>query len=133
MCQLSYQYILRYDSLEADWQQFLRDVGIEEGLELAWSNQSGGGDYSDYYKDIRDRDIIKLYQKFESDFLMFGYTLEGYLHEKPSWSHFLKFFPFYLFGSVVLCKMSDPLSSLENLKYTFLKFDVQILQVFPQI
>ena len=82
VCQLSYKYILRYESLEDDWQQFLEDVGIKENLALAWVNRSGGGDYSNYYKDLTNSDIIKLYKKFESDFLMFGYTLDGYLHKK---------------------------------------------------
>ena len=84
MCQLSYKYILRYESLEEDWQQFLQDAEIKEDLDLVWANSSGGGDYSDYYKDLTDQDIIKLYEKFESDFLMFGYTLEGYLQKKSS-------------------------------------------------
>ena len=82
MCRLSYKFILRYENLEDDWQQFLEDAGIKEDLDLAWVNRSGGGDYRDYYKDLTDLDIIKLYEKFESDFLMFGYTLEGYLHKK---------------------------------------------------
>ena len=84
MCQLSYKYILRYESLEEDWQQFLQDAGVEMDLDLAWVNRSGGGDYRDYYKNLTDLDITKLYQKFESDFLMFGYTLEGYLDQNSS-------------------------------------------------
>ena len=87
MCQLSYKYILRYESLEGDWQQFLEAAGIkeeEEGLDLTWVNRSGGGDYREYYKDLTDLDIIKLYHKFEYDFLMFGYTLDGYLHTNSS-------------------------------------------------
>ena len=84
VCQLSYKYILRYESLEEDWQQFLQDAGVEMDLDLAWVNRSGGGDYRDYYKNLTDLDITKLYQKFESDFLMFGYTLEGYLTKKSS-------------------------------------------------
>ena len=84
VCQLSYKYILRYESLEEDWQQFLQDAGVEMDLDLAWVNRSGGGDYRDYYKNLTDLDITKLYQKFESDFLMFGYTLEGYLDQKSS-------------------------------------------------
>ena len=90
VCQLSYKFILRYENLEDDWQQFLEDAGIKEDLDLAWINRSGGGDYMDYYKDLTDLDIIKLYEKFESDFLMFGYTLEGYLHKKSFWSQTVK-------------------------------------------
>ena len=84
VCQLPYRYILRYESLKDDWQQFLEDAEIKETLDLTWVNRSGGGDYSDYYQDLTDQDIAKLYEKFESDFLMFGYTLEGYLRKKSS-------------------------------------------------
>ena len=124
VCQLSYKFILRYENLEDDWQQFLEDAGIREDLDLAWVNRSGGGDYRDYYKDLTDLDIIKLYQKFESDFLMFGYTLEGYLHQKSFWSQIVNskgaFFFYFFFLSLhlpflCLCCVRY-LSSLQNLK-----------------
>ena len=34
-------------------------------------------DYFHYYQNVTNDDIIKLHQKFLSDFLLFGYTLPG--------------------------------------------------------
>ena len=79
VCQLPYRYILRYESLQADWQTFLAEADIKEDLRLAWTNRSGGGDFREYYRNISHQHIAKLYEKFESDFLMFGYTLDGYI------------------------------------------------------
>ena len=35
--------------------------------------------YSLYYQNITKEDIVKLYEKFKPDFLMFGYTLKGFI------------------------------------------------------
>ena len=35
--------------------------------------------YYQYYQNITNDDIIKLYEKFKPDFLSFGYTLEGFV------------------------------------------------------
>ena len=38
-------------------------------------------DYFYYYQNVTNDDIIKLHQKFHSDFLLFGYTLPGFLNK----------------------------------------------------
>ena len=76
---MPYRYILRYESLQDDWQTFLVEADIKEDLCLSWTNRSGGGDFREYYRNISSEHITKLYEKFESDFLMFGYTLDGYI------------------------------------------------------
>ena len=38
-------------------------------------------DYCQYYQNITNDDIIKLHEKFQPDFLSFGYTLDGFLNE----------------------------------------------------
>ena len=38
-------------------------------------------DYYQYYQNVTNDDIIKLYEKFQPDFLMFGYTLDGFLNK----------------------------------------------------
>ena len=55
---------------------------VSGDLELGWINKGGGGDLDQYYQDISSQDITKLYQKFESDFVMFGYNIEDYLHNQ---------------------------------------------------
>ena len=80
VCQLPYRYILQYENLSDDWRQLLLSAEITEDLDLVWENRSGGGDLTHYYEAISDEEIIKLFDKFESDFVMFGYTLNGYLN-----------------------------------------------------
>ena len=81
VCQLPYRYILQYENLSDDWKQLLASAEITEDLDLVWVNSSGGGDLRHYYEAISDEEIIKLFDKFESDFVMFGYTLNGYLKQ----------------------------------------------------
>ena len=52
------------------------DVDLVEELELPWRNQKKGNS-SDalYYEPITKEDKMKLYKKFENDFLLFGYDL----------------------------------------------------------
>ena len=38
--------------------------------------------YYEYYQNVTNDDIIKLYEKFQSDFLAFGYTLDGLINFK---------------------------------------------------
>ena len=38
-------------------------------------------DYYQYYQNVTNDDIIKLYEKFLPDFLAFGYTLDGFLNK----------------------------------------------------
>ena len=78
VCQLPYRFPLKYESLAEDWKQLLDSAEIKENLDLVWINSSGGGDLKHYYEVISKDEIIKLYDKFESDFVMFGYTLSGY-------------------------------------------------------
>ena len=41
-------------------------------------------DYYQYYQNITNDNIIKLYEKFLPDFLAFGYTLDGFLNKDYS-------------------------------------------------
>ena len=41
----------------------------------------GSSDYYQYYQNVTNDDIIKLYEKFQPDFLSFGYTLDGLLNK----------------------------------------------------
>ena len=36
-------------------------------------------DYFYYYQNVTNDDIIKLYEKYQPDFLAFGYTIDGFL------------------------------------------------------
>merc|ERR1711974_110644 len=75
VCELSYRYFIKFENMEAEWKQMLEDSGITEDLQIGWENASGGVkgsmDYSQYYQNITNDDIIKLYEKFLPDFLAF--------------------------------------------------------------
>ena len=38
-------------------------------------------DYFYYYQNVTNDDIIKLNEKFHTDFLLFGYTVHGFIHK----------------------------------------------------
>ena len=38
-------------------------------------------DYYQYYQNVTNDDIIKLNEKFHTDFLLFGYTVHGFIHK----------------------------------------------------
>ena len=75
VCQVSFDYILHYEDLQSDWAQFLREVNITEDIRLPWDNR-GEASYSSYYHNITRDDLESLYDKYEADFLMFGYSLD---------------------------------------------------------
>lgn len=76
VCQLNYDFILHYENLQSDWTKFLRDVNITKDIRLPWENR-GAGDIDSYYQNISGEDMESLYQKYEADFLMFGYSIEN--------------------------------------------------------
>ena len=72
--QLDYDFILHYEDLETDWDQLLKELNITEKISLPNKNKSGG-DKSSYYQNVSREDMDSLYQKYEADFLMFGYSM----------------------------------------------------------
>ena len=75
VCQVSYDFILHYEDLQSDWAQFLREVNITENIRLPWKNK-GEGDISSYYHNISREDLHSLYDVYEADFRMFGYSID---------------------------------------------------------
>ena len=75
MCQLSYSHIIKYETLISDWENFVWDIQAPEDLHLPWENKGiGGGSLKQYFHQISAEDENYLYEKFESDFKMFGYS-----------------------------------------------------------
>ena len=75
VCQLHYSHILHFENFHLEWKQFLQDIKLEEDLELPWENK-GAGSLMNYYDLITSEEKIKLYRKYQADFLMFGYNIE---------------------------------------------------------
>ena len=74
MCQLSYSHIIKYETLSSDWENFVWDIQAPEDLHLPWENKGiGGGSLKLYFQQLTAEEEKQLYDKFESDFKMFGY------------------------------------------------------------
>lgn len=80
VCQVPHDFILHYEDLEVDWEQFLKEVNITENIKLPWENK-GHGDIASYYHNISREDLAGLYRKYEADFLMFGYSIENIIKD----------------------------------------------------
>merc|ERR1712216_492796 len=77
MCQLSYSHIIKYESLASDWDNFVEDIQAPEDLQLPWENKGvGGGSLKQYFRQLTTEEEKDLFEKFESDFKMFGYSRE---------------------------------------------------------
>ena len=75
VCQLQYSHILHFENFHLEWKQFLKDIQLEEELELPWENK-GAGSLMSYFDLITSQEKMKLYRKYRADFLMFGYNIE---------------------------------------------------------
>ena len=63
--------------MESDWKYFLEDINLTEDLKLPWENKgSPATKLMDYFNNIIDFEKDELYKKFQSDFEIFGYSLE---------------------------------------------------------
>ena len=75
MCQLSYSHIIKYETLSSDWENFVLDIQAPKDLHLPWENKGiGGGALKLYFQQLTAEEENHLYEKFESDFKMFGYS-----------------------------------------------------------
>ena len=77
MCQLPYSHIIKYESLASDWDNFVSDIQAPKDLQLPWENKGvGGGSLKQYFRQLTTEEEKDLFEKFESDFKMFGYSRE---------------------------------------------------------
>ena len=78
VCQVPYTHILHYENLVKEWRQFISDIGISEHIDLPWENKGAGKDLLKYFKTVSKEDKLELYNKFSTDFTMFGYQHEDF-------------------------------------------------------
>ena len=63
--------------METEWQYFLEDINLAEELNLPWENKgSSGTKLMDYFDNIIDYEKDELYKKFQTDFEIFGYSMD---------------------------------------------------------
>jgi len=75
MCQIKYNYILKYESLNSDFSRFLSSTGLDGKLDLPWENRATGAiPLRSYFTQITKEQIMGLENKFISDMKMFGYS-----------------------------------------------------------
>ena len=78
LCQVTYTHILHYETLAGDWRQLLEDLSLDTAkLQLPWENKGGGGgELREYFGLIGDQQQMELYEKYQADFKLFGYSLD---------------------------------------------------------
>ena len=73
---MTYTHILHYETLAGDWRQLLEDLSLDTAeLQLPWENK-GGGEHREYFGLIGEQQQMELYEKYEADFKLFGYSLD---------------------------------------------------------
>ena len=53
---------------------FISDIKLKEKIKLPWNNKSVDESYEEYIDQLTEDEQAKLYQKYEADFTMFGYS-----------------------------------------------------------
>jgi len=77
VCKFTYTHIIHFEELQEEWPQFVADVKLEDDLVLPWRNRVKGEEsHSSYFKAISQEEKRRLYNKFQPDFLMFGYHVD---------------------------------------------------------
>ncbi|KAK7076550.1 hypothetical protein SK128_005823 [Halocaridina rubra] len=86
VCDFKYDYIIKYENFEEEIGLFiniLKENGnLPRTFALQWENR-GGTDANktrEYLRQIGDKKLWKLYDKYRHDFGYFGYTMEDYVN-----------------------------------------------------
>ena len=80
-CGFDYNYILKFENIEAEEKSFAQEIGASEVLESKWEN-SNKKSMSDeeliktYFDILSEEEIQKLYKIYEVDFGQFQYSLD---------------------------------------------------------
>jgi len=79
-CQLKYDFIGKYETMDRDAEFILRKVGVEGGIIFPkmYKTRLGGKDH--FFKSLSTEDYKSLWDVYYADFLMFNYSYPDYLH-----------------------------------------------------
>ena len=75
VCQLPYTHVLHYENLSREWTEFISVLGIPQHIDLPWENRGGADDLKSYFRTVSEEDTLQLFNKFYTDFKMFGYEI----------------------------------------------------------
>ncbi|XP_068210993.1 carbohydrate sulfotransferase 11-like [Palaemon carinicauda] len=86
VCDFGYDYVIKYENFEEEIGIFintLKEKGqLPSTFALQWENKGGTSlnVTRQYLRQISDRKLWRLYEKYRHDFGYFGYTMEDYLN-----------------------------------------------------
>ena len=88
MCNIPYNYVLHYETLDQEEENLIKLLHAENVLHQRWenvyNNQPSGGQkviVEKYFSMLDKSDIDNLFEIYREDFLMFGYNLDNYRRE----------------------------------------------------
>ena len=82
-CHISYDVIGKTETMQEDTVYILSKAGIDRSKFPMKTHHSSGGSSEDlaqtYFKQLDKKTVLKLYNMYHIDFVMFGYSPEPYL------------------------------------------------------
>lgn len=79
-CNLKYDYVGKMETFSRDKDIIYDEIGISKLIKKKWINKSNSRDkIKEYYSQITKVDLLKLFQKYYYDFLLFDYEIGPYL------------------------------------------------------
>ena len=79
-CQLKYDFIGKYETMDRDAEFILRKVGVKEGITFPkmYKARLGGKDH--FFQTLSQEEYKSLWEVYYADYLMFNYSYPDYLH-----------------------------------------------------
>ncbi|KAF6217200.1 hypothetical protein GE061_001554 [Apolygus lucorum] len=88
-CQINFDIIIKFETLEEDQMYLIELVGVEDKIKPEWKNPSKGRMTQEvlhsYYSQLTVNQVLALYSIYKYDFDLFGYSIKKYLEmaKKP--------------------------------------------------
>ena len=81
-CSVDFDYILRFETIDQEETKFKALMQFDTCLQTEWRNPNRPGDLSEdsltklYFEQLSSEEIHGLYEIYEGDFKMFGYSFQ---------------------------------------------------------
>jgi len=81
ICVVQYNYILHFENLEQEELLFVEELNTKAVITPRWDNRNDMGlvkkdIVNTYFSLLDEQDVVRLYQLYKDDFLMFGYEFQ---------------------------------------------------------
>lgn len=81
-CNMKYNVIAKMESFAVDTQFILEEGGLDDELQVEWKHHTGTGQSGDlqrdYYGQLSESEMRKVYKKYKLDFELYGYDPQSY-------------------------------------------------------